>query len=413
MFYFLIDKGKKWRNTVKKRALALVLAGTMVFGLTACNKVGSNDTTTAAGETTTVAGETTSDTSTAETTQAQPVAQTTEVADYSEYLTLGDYKNLDIEVDAAVVTDEQIQNRKDQIVSYYNTNILEGEHITEGTTADGDVINLDYSGLLDGTAFDGGTATSQKYTVGSGRFISDLDEQLAGLEVGKEYELKCTFPEDYSNNTDLAGKEVTFVVTVNWIEGDKDELEWGDELVNAYTNGSYTSADEYEKAFTEEMLADAQSSQQTNYENGLWTKITENSTFNSLPEEKVSGIADDYYNYYVQYFTYYASLYGMDMASFLSGMYNMTTDDLTTECRSMAENEVKYIMLACEIYKDLGMTLSDEEYNTRAQETAAENNFDSAQAFIEQYGEEYVRESFIFDIVSEYLKENNNMVINE
>ena len=394
---------------MKKRVWALVLAGTLIFGLQACGKSGSNEvTTTAAEETTTVEGD-----STAATTQAEPVTQTTEVTDYSEYVTLGEYKNLDIEVDAAVVTDEQIQNRKDQIVNYYNTNILEGEHITEGTTADGDVINLDYSGLLDGTAFSGGTATSQKYTVGSGQFIEDLDKQLAGLEVGKEYELKCTFPDDYSNNTDLAGKEVTFVVTVNWIEGDKTELEWGDELVNAYTNGDYATADEYEKKFTEDMITEAQESQQTNYQNGIWSKVTENSTYNSLPEEKVAGIADDYYSYYVQYFTYYASLYGMDMEAFLSGMYNMTTEDLTTECRSMAENEVKYIMTACEIYKDLGMTLSDEEYNTRAQETAAQNGFDSAAAFIEQYGEEYVRESFIFDIVSDYLEENNNMVISE
>mgnify|MGYP000580384191 FL=1 len=273
---------------MKKRVWALVLAGTMIFGLTACGKSGSNEvTTTAAEETTTVEGD-----STAATTQAEPVTQTTEVTDYSEYVTLGEYKNLDIEVDAAVVTDEQIQNRKDQIVNYYNTNILEGEHITEGTTADGDVINLDYSGLLDGTAFSGGTATSQKYTVGSGQFIEDLDKQLAGLEVGKEYELKCTFPDDYSNNTDLAGKEVTFVVTVNWIEGDKTELEWGDELVNAYTNGDYATADEYEKKFTEDMLTEAQESQQTNYQNGIWSKVTENSTYNSLPEEKVAGIAD-------------------------------------------------------------------------------------------------------------------------
>lgn len=390
---------------MKKRVLALVLAGTMVFGLTACNKGGSNGTD---AETTTVAGETT----TGETTEAQPVAQTTPITDYSEYVKIGAYKDLEVEVDAAVVTDTQIQSRKDQIVNYYNTNILEGEHLTEGTTADGDVINLDYSGLLDGTAFEGGTATSQKYTVGSGRFISDLDEQLAGLEVGKEYELKCTFPEDY-NNTDLAGKEVTFVVTVNWIEGDKTELEWGDELVNAYTGGEYTSADEYEKKFTEEMVTEAQTNQETEYTNGVWAKVMENSTFESLPEEKVSTIADDYYQYYVQYFTYYASLYGMDMASFLSGMYNMTDDDLRSECTTMAENEVKYIMMSCEIYKDLGMTLSDEEYNTRAQDIATQNGFDSAAAFIEEYGEEYVRESFIFDIISDYLKENNKMVISE
>lgn len=392
---------------MKKRVLALVLAGTMVFGLTACNKGGKNETTTAADGETTVAD------STAETTEAQPVTQTTEVTDYSEYLTLGDYTGLDIEVDAAVVTDEQVQNSIDSIVSYYNTNMVEPEHITTGTTKDGDVINLDYSGALDGTAFEGGTATSQTYTVGSGRFISDLDEQLAGLEVGKEYELKCTFPDDYTNNPDLAGKETVFTVTVNYIEGDKDEYEWGDEFVNLYTNGEYTSADDYRKFIETELISKAQSDQQTEYENALWNKIIENSTIASYPEEKLSGIADDYYNYYVQYFTYYASLYGMDMASFLSGVYNMTTDDLTEECQSMAKQEVGYIMAACEIFKDLGMTLTDEEYNTRAQDTAAQNGFDSAAAFIEQYGEEYVRESFIFDIVSDYIVENNNMVINE
>lgn len=392
---------------MKKRVLALVLAGTMVFGLTACNKSGKNDTTTAADGETTVADSTT------ETTEAQPVTQTTEVTDYSEYLTLGQYTGIDIAVDAAVVTDEQVQSSIDSLVSYYNTNMVEAEHITTGTTKDGDVINLDYSGALDGTAFEGGTATSQTYTIGSGRFISDLDKQLAGLEVGKEYELKCTFPDDYTNNPDLAGKETVFTVTVNYIEGDKDEYEWGDEFVKLYTNGEYTSADDYRKLIETQLISKAESEQQTEYENALWSKIIENSTVASYPEEKLSGIADDYYNYYVQYFTYYASLYGMDMASFLSGVYNMTTDDLTEECQAMAKQEVGYIMAACEIFKDLGMTLTDEEYNTRAQDTAAQNGFDSAAAFVEQYGEEYVRESFIFDIVSDYLVENNNMVINE
>ena len=122
---------------MKKRVLALVLAGTMVFSLTACNKGGKNDTTTAADGETTVAD------STAETTEAQPVTQTTEVTDYSEYLTLGQYTGIDIAVDSDVVTDEQVQSSIDSLVSYYNTNMVEAEHITTGTTKDGDVINLD------------------------------------------------------------------------------------------------------------------------------------------------------------------------------------------------------------------------------------------------------------------------------
>lgn len=391
---------------MKKRVLALAMAGVMVFGLTACGKKNGDNTTTTAGDTNT--------TSAAEsTTEAQPVSQTTQVADYSQYVTLGQYTGLEIAVDAAVVTDDDIQNYKDSCLYYYNTYYVEPEHITTGTTKEGDVINLNYSGKLNGEAFDGGTATDQSYTVGSGRFISDLDTQLAGLEVGKEYELPCTFPEDYSGNPDLAGKEVVFVVTVNYIEGEKDEYEWGDEFVNLYTSGEFTSAAAFEESFTAELLATAQESQQTEFDNGLWNTIIENCTFNSLPEEKVAGIAEDYLSYYTEYFTYYASMYGMDMASYLAGMYGMTEEDLTAECQSMAEQEVKFIMVACEIYKALGNTLSDEEFNSRAQEAASSYGFESAATFIEEYGEEYVRESFIFDIVSDYLSENNTMVINE
>lgn len=386
---------------MRKRVLALILAGTMVFGLTACNKSGKNDETTS-----TDAAETT------ETTQAEPVKQTTEVTDYSEYVTLGDYSGLDIAVDAAAVTDEQIQNYIDTLVTYYNNNMVEPEHITTGTTKVGDVINLDYSGSLDGTAFSGGTATSQTYTVGSGRFISDLDEQLAGLEVGKEYELKCTFPEDYTNNTELAGKETVFTVTVNYIEGDKDEYEWGDEFANVYTNGEFTTADAYRENIAATLLEKAQSNQQTEYENALWTKIIENSTI-SYPEDKVSALYDDYYNYYVQYFTYYASFYGMDMESFLSSMYNMTTDDLSSECTTMAQQTASQIMVACQIFKDLGMTLTDEQYNEKAQAMATENEFDSAEALVEAYGEENLREVIIVELISDYILENNNMVINE
>lgn len=394
---------------MRKRVLALILAGTMVFGLTACNKSGKNDETTS----TDGATDATETTEITETTQAEPVKQTTEVTDYSEYVTLGDYSGLDIAVDAAAVTDEQIQGYIDTLVTYYNNNMVEPEHITTGTTKVGDVINLDYSGSLDGTAFSGGTATSQTYTIGSGRFISDLDEQLAGLEVGKEYELKCTFPEDYTNNTELAGKETVFTVTVNYIEGDKDEYEWNDEFVNLYTEGEYTTTDAYREKIAEDLLAKAQSNQQTEYENAIWTKIIENSTISSFPEEKLSSIADDYYNYYVQYFTYYAAYAGMDMATFLSSMYNMTTDDLVEECQSMAKQALSQIMVACEMYKDLGMTLSDEVFNENAQSLAAENSYDSAQALVDAYGEENLREIIIINLISDYILENNNMVINE
>lgn len=393
---------------MRKKTSVLLKSGiiiAMTLCLTACNKKDKNSETTTSGSGVTEA-------QTGSTAAAEPIKQTSTVADYSPYITVGQYTGLDIAVDAAVVTDQQIQEYKDSLVEYYNTNLAQGEPAEGAVTKIGDVINLNYSGLLDGTAFSGGTAENQRYTIGGTedtKFIDDLDTQLAGLEVGKEYELPCRFPETYGN-TELAGKDVIFVVTVNWIA---KKYEWGDELINLYTNGEYTTAEAYEEYVTNQMLAEAQERQRTEYQGALWEQISAASEVKSYPEEKVNKIAEEYISYYTEYYTYYASMYGMDMASFLSAMFGMTEDDLKSDCQQMAVQEVTYIMVACEIYKALGRTLSDEEYNERAAATAQQQGYESAAAFVESYGEEYVRESFIFDIVNEYLTQNNNMVINE
>ena len=98
---------------MKKRVLALAMAGVMVFGLTACGKKGGDNTTTTAVDTNATSA-------TESTTEAQPVSQTTQVADYSQYVTLGQYTGLEIAVDAAVVTDDDIQNYKDSCLYKYN-----------------------------------------------------------------------------------------------------------------------------------------------------------------------------------------------------------------------------------------------------------------------------------------------------
>lgn len=389
---------------MRKKILALTLCAAMVFSLAACKKNNNeNDTTTS--QESTLAEEAT--------TEAVPVTQTKPVNDYSEYVKLGAYTGLEIAEDKAVVTQELIDEYKNQILYYYNEYVVQPAQIKEGVTKEGDNINLDFSGLLDDVAFDNGTATGASYTCGSGQFISDLDKQLIGLEVGKEYRLPCKFPEDYKNNPDLAGKDVIFVVTVNYIEGEKELVEWNDEFVKLYTTGDYDTTQAYEVKIAEELLEDVIADQEKAYNVDLWAKIVEGCEFVSLPEEKLNAMYEDYINYYNDYFEYYAQLYGMDKAAFLLQNYNMTQEDLEKECHEMAETEIKYIIVACEIYKNLGMTLSDEEYNEKAQASATASGFANAQELIEEYGEDYVKESIIFEIVGEYVNKNNTMVVNE
>lgn len=90
---------------------------------------------------------------------------------------------------------------------------------TSLTVKDGDTVNIDYVGKIDGTAFDGGS-TNGKGTdleIGSGSYIDDFEDQLVGAHPGDKVEVTVTFPDEYPASPDLAGKEAVFDVTVNGI----------------------------------------------------------------------------------------------------------------------------------------------------------------------------------------------------
>ena len=89
---------------------------------------------------------------------------------------------------------------------------------TSLTVKDGDTVNIDYIGKIDGTAFDGGSTNGQgtDLEIGSGSYIDDFEDQLVGAHPGDEVEVTVTFPDDYGA-ADLAGKEAVFDVTVNGI----------------------------------------------------------------------------------------------------------------------------------------------------------------------------------------------------
>ena len=89
---------------------------------------------------------------------------------------------------------------------------------TSLVVADGDTVNIDYTGYVDGVAFDGGSTNGAgtSLVIGSGSYIDDFEEQLVGHNVGDSVEVNVTFPDDY-NNVEMQGKEATFDVTINGI----------------------------------------------------------------------------------------------------------------------------------------------------------------------------------------------------
>ena len=128
-------------------------------------------------------------------------------------VTLGEYKGVAVEKSVEKVTDEAVDARIQNDVERASTT----QDVTDRAVENGDIVNLDYAGSVDGVAFEGGTAQGQSLTIGSGMFIPGFEEQMVGMNIGEERDLSVKFPEQYHADN-LAGKDAVFHVKVNGIQ---------------------------------------------------------------------------------------------------------------------------------------------------------------------------------------------------
>lgn len=128
-------------------------------------------------------------------------------------ITLGDYKGVEAQKNLKPITEEAINARIDTDVERASTT----QDVTDRAIENGDIVNLNYAGTVDGVAFEGGTAENQSLTIGSNMFIPGFEEQMVGMQIGEEKDLTVKFPEQY-HAEELAGKDAVFHVKVNSIQ---------------------------------------------------------------------------------------------------------------------------------------------------------------------------------------------------
>lgn len=153
-----------------------------------------------------------------------------------KYIKLGEYKNITVDTSS----DKFKEYYDDVIENDISQNNLYKKK-TEGTVADGDVVNIDYVGKIDGVAFEGGTAQGSDLEIGSNSFIDGFEEGLVGVKIGETVDLNLTFPKDY-HVADLAGKAVVFTVKVNYVKSEE-----GLTPAEYYKDLGYKSLEEYEE----------------------------------------------------------------------------------------------------------------------------------------------------------------------
>lgn len=383
---------------MRKKVLAVLLAASLAASFTACGEKQDQDTketgTAATDETTGATDETEAEVETI------PYVSAFDYEDIEKYVKLGEYKNLEVALVDTTVTDEDNENDLQSKLDEYNASYPEYEQITDRTVESGDVINLDYSGTVDGETepFDGGTAEGQTLTIGSGQFVPGFEDALIGAKVGEEVDVKITFPDSYTET--LAGKPATFKCTVNYIQGEQILKELNDAFIEEYTSGEYKTLDEFRVYNKTELETTAAENAENTYMNDAWAQIIEGSEFGEEPTELIEYINKDTISQYEQSL----AMYGMDMASYLETI-NMTQEDFDAEMLEAAKAQAKSALAICAIIKAENKLLSDDEVDKKITELAEKYGY-SDESLRQYYDIGLLRDTVYKEMVQEIVLES-------
>lgn len=315
-----------------------------------------------------------------------------------DYLTLnGDYKGLTLTVEPKTeVSEEEIAALALQ--AYNNSVTAQLGGITDRAVAEGDKINLDYSGKKDDVAFDGGTAADQQLVIGSGSFIDGFEEGLVGVMPGETVDLNLTFPEVYERNEELAGQAVVFTVTVNYIYPAKSE-EMLDEVMSELTNGEYPTVTSFMEYCGEYLEYVAENEYQAAKESAVIEKLEELVTIESYPEELIAK----YTSLLTTALDTQAAEYGLDADTYCGYFFGM---DAASYAAEAAQASVRQGLLFQYVAEKEGLLLSEEELDAELSRFAEENHVENMDDLFENATREDYREYFMFQHVVDFVIEH-------
>lgn len=386
---------------MKKKAVALLLCVSMMMTLNACGKTNKDNT---------------QGTETVAETETEVIPSSADIAyDVGDYVSLGDYMNMEVTLDKDYqVTDDMVKNYvNNNVIANYPYYVESDKTVVEN----GDVANIDYEGLLDGEAFDGGTAQDYDLEIGSGSFIDGFEDGLIGAEVGKETELNLTFPEDYGNS-DLAGKEVVFKVTVNAIK-EKQDITY-DTLTDEYVTylsdklgASYETVNDLTSDIRTYLEEQANNSRTQAIRSAVIAKLPEVCTVNALPD----GLLDARMQEYLKKFE---DTYCKDttLEDYLSSTYNTTVDDFKTQVQSEIETELDTQLILEAIAAVENIEFDEDGFNSYVSSLVSNYGYDSEDALYENYaqtaedGKAYLQTIYLCNKALDRVIENTNVTYN-
>lgn len=309
-----------------------------------------------------------------------------------DHVELADYQALKIPVQSIEVSDEALQTEIDNLLSTYTSET----QVTDRAVVDGDTVNIDYVGSVDGIEFENGSTEGQgtDVTIGVTSYIDDFLEQLIGHTPGETFDIQVTFPDPYESNTELSGKEAVFNVTINNIT-ETVTPELTDEFVseNLTTSYGWTTVEEMRSEIKEDLKINSIYQYIQNY-------LVENSTVSSTPESIISYQERSLLAYYQDY----ANMYGMSLDDFLLNF--MGIESANQFVASYSEENLKqanYYLIMQAIAEDLNLSVSTEDVSAYFVKFMKTGDYSSYEA---NYGLPYLKQVVLYQTVLDYIADN-------
>lgn len=304
---------------------------------------------------------------------------------YDKYVTLGEYTGMTIDRIVTTVTDDDVQEEI-QNELYADAEFKE---VTNRGAKEGDTVNIDYTGKIDGEEFDGGSDTGMDLELGSDTFLPEFEDGIIGMKKGETKDITITFPEDYDGTVD--GKTAVFSVTVNSIT-EAILPEYNDDYVKE--NYDYDTTAEYEASLKSDLQEQYDEDATFTACSDALSEAVDNAEFDGYPEDMYDA-AKEQMEYENQAF---ADQLGIELTDLVGEDYDIEEDILA----AIHEKLVVYAIAEKE-----KLTVTDEEFDTYAEDNWELYGYDTKEDFISDYGDEEIRYSLLYDKVLNFLGENN------
>jgi trigger factor len=310
-----------------------------------------------------------------------------ESTDYNDYVTLGDYKDLPVTLTVAEVTDDELETYEKEQLSDFEEYTDVDTPIAEGSFVELSLLATDGSDIV----YDFTTDTYEMI-VGDQEFGSEVDDALIGKQAGDDLELTVTYDDDFED-VSLSGREISYEISVKRV-ADVTYPELTDEFVQETFGEQNRSA--WEEVLREELVASHESDATDDLRENLADQVVENATIDGYPkslyEQKKEEVDENYQSY--------ADMFGCTLEE-IYDMFEVDEDSLQQEYLYATNRE----MVLSLIREKEGLTMSDEEYQTKLDDFAKENEYDSVEELLEDYDEDSLKSYFLEELTLDYLED--------